>query len=80
MALQLTGALHRLGIGAQFTPGDRSLKAQLKAANRLDAAFAVILGEDEIKAGLATVRDLSDSSQTTVGLEQLPGWLKERLA
>ncbi|GAB4446436.1 MAG: histidine--tRNA ligase [Anaerolineae bacterium] len=80
VALQLAEALHQAGIGAQFTPGDRSLKAQLKAANRLDAAFAIILGEDEIKAGEATVRNLSDSSQTAVKLAQLPGWLSERLA
>lgn len=79
VALSLTEALHRAGIGAQFTPGDRSLKAQLKVANRIDAAFAIILGEDEIRAGQATVRNLSDSSQTPVKLDQLPAWLKERL-
>lgn len=79
-ALKLVVELHRAGIGAQLTPGDRSLKAQLKAANRAEAAYAVILGEDEIKAGQATVRALSDSQQTTVALAQLPAWLAERLA
>jgi histidyl-tRNA synthetase len=79
VAMGLTDTLHQAGIGAQFTAGDRSLKAQLKVANRINAAFAIILGEDEIKAGEATVRNLSDGSQTPVNLDQLPVWLKERL-
>jgi histidyl-tRNA synthetase len=77
-ALKVTDALHSAGIGAQLTPGDRSLKAQLKAANRAQADFSIILGEDEIKAGQATVRTLSDSRQTLVDLALLPDWIKER--
>lgn len=79
-AIRLTETLHQRGLGAQLTPGDRSLKAQLKAASRSEAAFAVILGEEELNAGQATVRTLSDSQQFTVDLAQLPGWLLERLA
>lgn len=78
-ALKLVEALRNENIGVLFTPGDRSLKAQLKAADRIGAAFAIILGEDEIKAGQATVRSLADSQQAQVALAQLPGWLKERL-
>lgn len=78
-ALNLVERLRYEGIGVLFTPGDRSLKAQLKAADRVQAAFALILGEDEVKAGVATVRSLADSQQAQVELAQLPGWLKERL-
>jgi histidyl-tRNA synthetase len=79
VALKLGEALRYENIGVLFTPGDRSFKAQLKAADRIGAAFAIILGEDEIKAGQATVRSLADSQQTQVALAQLSGWLKERL-
>jgi histidyl-tRNA synthetase len=78
-ALKLGESLRYENIGVLFTPGDRSFKAQLKAADRIGAIFAIILGEDEIKAGQATVRSLADSQQTQVALAQLPGWLKERL-
>jgi histidyl-tRNA synthetase len=78
-ALKLGEALRYENIGVLFTPGDRSFKAQLKAADRIGAAFVIILGEDEIKAGQATIRSLVDSQQTQVALAQLPGWLKERL-
>ena len=78
-ALALAEQLRWAGIGVLFTPGDRSLKAQLKAANRAEADFAVILGEDEVKAGQATVRHMHNGQQTGVALAELAGWLKERL-
>jgi histidyl-tRNA synthetase len=78
-ALKLVQTLHQKNIGALLTPGDRSLKAQLKSANRLDAAFTLILGEDEVKAGQVTVRDMANSSQTTIQLGALVSWLEERL-
>jgi histidyl-tRNA synthetase len=47
----------------------RSLKAGLKWASKLDAAMAVILGEDELAAGVAVVRDLGRGEQETVALD-----------
>ncbi len=79
VALKLADDLRRHGIRAQLTPGDRSLKAQLKAANRMNALYSVILGEDEVQAGQAAVRSLKDSQQETVALAQLVGWLSRQL-
>jgi histidyl-tRNA synthetase len=78
-ALKLVETLHNEHIGALFTPGDRSLKAQLKTANRINAVFAVIVGEDEVQAAQATVRDLSKGEQTVVNLADVPAWLKKKL-
>jgi histidyl-tRNA synthetase len=78
-ALKLVEMLHAENIGALFTPGDRSFKAQLKAANRNNVVFALILGEDEVEANRVTVRDMSNSEQTTVDRDALLDWLKERL-
>jgi histidyl-tRNA synthetase len=78
-ALRLLETLHNEQIGALFTPGDRSLKAQLKAANRISAAFALILGEDEVQSGQVTVRDMTNGEQTRISLADVPGWLKDKL-
>ncbi len=78
-ALKLINTLHNESIGALFTPGDRSLKAQLKRANRINADFAVILGEDELNDGNVMIRDLNNSEQHLVKLSEVPGWLKARL-
>lgn len=78
-ALKLVETLRAEHIGALFTPGDRSLKAQLKTANRINAAFALILGEDEVQAGQTAVRDLSSSEQISLNLADVPGWLRDKL-
>ncbi len=79
VALQLSEDLRQEKIGVLFTPGDRSFKAQLKAANRNNAKFTIILGDNEVETGQVTVRNMSDSQQTYVHLTNLMAWLKERL-
>jgi histidyl-tRNA synthetase len=69
--LLLLSRLRDAGIAADTDYLGRSLKAQLKQANRIDARFALILGEDEVKAGVATLRDMESSSQEPVPLADL---------
>ena len=78
-AVQVVEALHQAGLGAIFTPGNRSLKAQLKSANRIKASFAVIIGEEEVQNGRAIIRDMSNSEQNSVNLENMVEWFTERL-
>ncbi|MFQ5611467.1 MAG: histidine--tRNA ligase [Anaerolineae bacterium] len=78
-AIGLVEQLRRAEIGALLAFGDRSLKAQLKSANRAGVAFTVILGEEELRRGQAAVRDMASSDQTPVTLPQLEAWLKARL-
>jgi len=47
------------------------LKKQLKKADKLNAEYAVIIGEDELKEGKILVRNLKESSQEKVALENL---------
>lgn len=77
--LKLIESLRHEGVGALLIPGDRSLKAQLKSANRLNVLFTVILGEDEVKSNQATVRNMGNSEQIQVTLPDLAGWLKGHL-
>jgi len=48
---------------------NKSLKSHLKTANRLDAHYALILGSDEIEAGVVTVRDLHSGTQEQVSMD-----------
>lgn len=79
VALKLAENLRAAGVRTQLTAGDRSFKAQLKAADRAQVKFAVILGENEIEAGQALVRDMATSQQNLLPLAEVAGWLKERL-
>jgi len=47
------------------------VKAQFKAADRLGARFVVLVGEDELAAGVATVRDLQSGEQRKVPLAEV---------
>ena len=76
-AMKLAARLRQEGISAASTVGGKSLKAQLRQANSTGVRYAIIIGEDEIKSGTATVRDMTDSSQKTVPSGDLPAILKE---
>jgi len=76
-ALKVVEILHQANIGTIFTPGDRALKAQLKSAHRIQADFAIILGEEEVLQGQVTVKDMRNSQQSRVALTELVGWLTQ---
>ena len=69
--LKLLAALRAAGVPAEKDYLGRSLKAQMKQANRLNARSTVILGEDELRQGAATVRDMATSQQENVPLDQV---------
>lgn len=56
----------------------KSLKAQLRAADRVGARFVVILGPSEAERGVVAVRDFAAQSQQDVGADDLPTYLRER--
>jgi histidyl-tRNA synthetase len=67
--------LRTAGIPAETAYEERPLKAQLKMADRSGAAYAVILGEREVAAGVATLRRLSDGEQDEVPIDDVVNWL-----
>ena len=76
-ALRLMEEVRRQGVVADCTFGDRSMKAQLKAADRARAKWAVIIAEEELRKSTATLRSLEAANQTEVPLDNLVPWLKE---
>jgi histidyl-tRNA synthetase len=71
-ALDACERLRGAGIGADRSYGRRSMKAQMKVADRSGARFAVIIGEDEVAAGEVTLRDLrGDRGQRRVAADAL---------
>jgi len=80
-ALSICNELRARGLGADRAYGGRSMKAQMKLADRSGAPFAAIIGEDEVASGEATLRDLrGDSGQRRVPLEALAGEVRYLLS
>jgi len=65
-ALELLRDLRRAGLEAHMEYEGRSLKSQMKRADRVGAAFALILGEDELAAGEVSVKDMATGAQLRV--------------
>lgn len=78
-ALRLTSALRENGIGALLAFGGRSLKAQLKSADKLGVAYTLILGDNELAQGVVVARDMATSQQQTVSLDSIVDWVRARV-
>jgi histidyl-tRNA synthetase len=77
--LKIAMGLRESGIKTDIEHIGRSLKSQLKYVSKLVAAYAVILGEDELNKGVAVVRDMNASEEKTVPLTELNEYLKAGL-
>lgn len=77
---ELLTALRAAGIGADFSNFDLSLKSQMRSADKSGAAFALIIGEDELKAGTCAVKPLKHAGeQTIVPFASVPSTLQSLL-
>lgn len=72
----ITTQLRRLGIKAECDHMQRSMKAQLKYANKIGASKVIIIGDDELEKGVAVVRNMAKSEENTVPLEELNELIK----
>ena len=70
-ALALTDELWRAGIRAERAYENRSMKAQMKVADRSGAAVALIVGGDEAAAGAVTLRPLRRREGETAAQRQI---------
>ncbi|MCS0786595.1 histidine--tRNA ligase [Cytobacillus firmus] len=61
--------LRMAGYSAERDYLDRKIKAQFKAADRSNAKFVAVLGEDELKANKINVKSMESGEQTELGLD-----------
>ncbi len=75
LAFKLATELREAGLSVELDHMARSLRAQMKSADRLGAGTVVVMGPDELAKGEVTVRDLSLGQQSTVALPDLAAYL-----
>ena len=72
--------LRRAGLACILDLSGRSVKAQLRRANRVQADLAVVLGESELQSGQVDLKPLrGQGAVERVALEQLVGLLRDRV-
>ncbi len=67
------------GVSAEMDYADRSLKSQMKRADRLNAGHVLIVGESELQKGTAVLRDMSTKEQQELPIEDLVSNLQKIL-
>ncbi|ACF45419.1 MAG: histidine--tRNA ligase [Prosthecochloris sp.] len=68
-AVALCGALRDAAISTEIDLAGRSMKAQMREANRIKAAYALFVGPDEVASGVYGLKNLESSSQESRSLE-----------
>ncbi len=75
-AVKLASMLRKDGIAAMTATGDKSLKAQLRQADSMGSNYVVIIGDEELKKQMVTLRNMLTGEQQTVSAAGLGGLLR----
>lgn len=75
-AFALAGQLRSQDVSAECDLMERSVKAQLKYADKLGATFVAVIGENELKEGAVNVKKMADGSSQNVPFDGLCNYIK----
>jgi len=69
--------LRLAGISAEIYPGEGNLKKQMQYANKISSPAVILYGENEIKSGKATLRNLNSGKEISTKVENLSNEIKK---
>jgi histidyl-tRNA synthetase len=82
IGFQMTNELRRSGIIAEMDYSDKSLKSQMKRADKLNSSFTLIIGDKEIDEKRVDLRNMKTKHQQALSLDNLQetiiNFIKER--
>jgi histidyl-tRNA synthetase len=78
-ALTLQKDLRQAGIRTEIEYQQKSLKSQMKKAGKLGVSYTLIIGDNELQKGQVILRNMAESSQKEIAIDQLITTLAARL-
>src|SRR6185503_7628634 len=57
----------------------RSLKSQMREADRQHARYVIVVGQNEVAAGMGTMKEMSTGKQSSGALGSIVPWLKKMM-
>ena len=63
---KLASDLRSAGLSVLLAPAGKSLKAQMRFAGTLQAAYVLIMGDDEVRDGTVTLKEMAGGEQRQV--------------
>jgi len=76
-AMQVAFRLRKAGIKTEIDLAGRSMKAQMRDANRMNSAYALFVGQSEFESGVYALKNLVSSEQTSLDLDAIIEVLRE---
>jgi len=71
LGLSVMRELRQQGIRAEMDLMSRNFKGQFKYADRLDAKYTIVIGENELNEGKVAIKNMATSEQKTVDIEYI---------
>lgn len=68
-ALQLATDIRNEGLAAQLDTVGRSVKAQMKYADKIGAIYTVVIGDSELESGKVRLKNMADGIEEEIGLD-----------
>ncbi|MDZ5712323.1 histidine--tRNA ligase [Jeotgalibacillus haloalkalitolerans] len=76
-AVSLAYDARKKGLSVELDYLNRKMKGQFKAADRINAANVVIIGEDELSAGKAAVKNMESGTQEDISFEEIIQYIEK---
>ena len=74
--IKLVNHLRQEGISASCDNMKKSLKAQMKYADKIKSEYTVIIGDNEIESGICSLKNMTTGENTEIKISELKNYLK----
>ena len=75
--INLQTILRKAEISTEIYPGESKLKKQMEYANKIKSPAVILYGENEIKSGKPTLRNLSSGEEKSIEIKELVNEIKK---
>ena len=75
--INLQSILREANISTEIYPGESKLKKQMEYANKIKSPAVILYGENEIKSGKLTLKNLSSGDEKSIEMKELPNEIKK---
>ena len=70
-SIEIANELRKAGINTEIYFDNKKMKAKFKYADRLNIPYVLVIGEDEIKTGMYTIKDMTNGTQEQMEIEKI---------
>lgn len=70
-SIEVANALRNAGINTEIYFDNKKIKAKFKYADKLNIPYVIVIGEDEIKSGLLTIKNMGEGTQEQIPIEEI---------